>query len=268
MTTFVSALKEPQGLWMNGGAVAYATFGYVLGFAGLFHSSLLVNAISTMLLAHAMTIAAYLIHECGHNLVFRRSRHNAALGRAMSWLCGAAYGTYEDMRYKHFRHHVDNDDVVWFEYDEFFEKHPVVTRAVKVLEWFYIPAHDLIMHFIMVFTSFIIPQRRDQRVRNVTVILVLAHAHAFGFQPDNIGVEVAESVGVSNGDINPADLTNLVAHGITLVRMKSGMKPHYRRSRPRRHAPSQDRPHPWDSPPAADCGRAAGGYDGIDAVVN
>ena len=172
MTTLVSALKEPQGLWMNGGAIAYATIGYILGLAGLFHASLLVNAASTLLLAHAMTIAAYLIHECGHNLVFKRSRHNAALGRAMSWLCGAAYGTYEDMRYKHFRHHVDNDDVVWFEYDEFFEKHPYVTRAVKVLEWFYIPAHDLIMHFIMVFTSFIIPQRRDQRRRNVTVIVV------------------------------------------------------------------------------------------------
>jgi fatty acid desaturase len=172
MTTLVSALKEPQGLWMNGGAVAYATLGYILGFAGLFHESLVVNAASTLLLAHSMTIAAYLIHECGHNLVFKRSRHNAALGRAMSWLCGAAYGTYEDMRYKHFRHHVDNDDVVWFEYDEFFGKHPVLTRAVKFLEWFYIPAHDLIMHFIMVFTSFIIPQRRDQRRRNVTVILI------------------------------------------------------------------------------------------------
>jgi fatty acid desaturase len=69
-----------------------------------------VNAAATLLLAHAMVIAAYLIHECGHNLVFKRSRHNAALGRAMSWLCGASYGTYEDMRYKHFRHHVDNDE--------------------------------------------------------------------------------------------------------------------------------------------------------------
>ena len=76
------------------------------------------------------------------------------------------------MRYKHFRHHVDNDDVVWFEYEEYFEKHPVVLRCVQFLEWFYIPAHDLIMHFIMIFTSFIIPQRRDQRARNVRVIVI------------------------------------------------------------------------------------------------
>lgn len=172
MSAIVALFKEPDGVSMNGGALLYACVAYVAGFAGLFHESWAVNAAATLLLAHAMIIAAYLIHECGHNLVFTRSRHNAVLGRAMSWLCGAAYGTYEDMRYKHFRHHVDNDDVVWFEYEKFFERHPLVLRTVRVLEWFYIPAHDLVMHFVMVFTSFIIPQRREQRGRNVAVILI------------------------------------------------------------------------------------------------
>lgn len=165
-------LKEPEGLRYNGVALFYAVVGYILGFAGLFNDAWAVNAMATLLLAHSMTIAAYLIHECGHQLVFRSSRHNARLGRVLSWLCGAAYGTYEDMRYKHFRHHVDNDDVVWFQYERFFEKHPLVLRVTRVLEWFYIPAHDLIMHFIMVFTSFIIPQRHDQRLRNVSVIVI------------------------------------------------------------------------------------------------
>jgi fatty acid desaturase len=165
-------LKERAGLRHNGLALAYAIAAYALGFYGLFRPEWAVNGLAVLLLAHGMVIAAYLIHECGHQLVFRRASHNAMLGRAMSWLCGAAYGTYEDMRYKHFRHHVDNDDVVWFEYEEFFERHPIVLRITRILEWFYIPAHDLIMHFIMVFTSFIIPQRRDQRVRNVLVILL------------------------------------------------------------------------------------------------
>ena len=165
-------LKEPQGLLYYGAATGYAFVGYGLGFAGLFHVNWFVNCIATLLLAHAMTIAAYLIHECGHNLVFAHSRHNAVLGRIMSWLCGAAYGTYEDMRYKHFRHHVDNDDVVWFDYDRFFEEHPLVTGTTRLLEWFYVPAEDLIMHAVMVSTSFVIPQRRKQRVRNVTVILI------------------------------------------------------------------------------------------------
>ncbi len=165
-------LKHPQGMSYYGGAVAYATIAYVVGFAGLFADSWPTSLAAMLLLAHSMVIAAYMIHECGHNLVFENSRHNAALGRFMSWLCGAAYGTYEDMRYKHFRHHVDNDDVVWFDYDAFFERHPRVTAITRLLEWLYIPAHDLIMHTVMVFTSFVIPQRRQQRRRNVTVILV------------------------------------------------------------------------------------------------
>lgn len=172
MSTNPGLLKDPAGWRYYSAAIGYAVGGYALGIVGLFDSFWLVNVAATLLLAHAMTIAAYLIHECGHNLIFQRSRNNAKLGRVMSWLCGAAYGTYEDMRYKHFRHHVDNDDVVWFAYDDFFERHPVLTNITRVLEWAYVPAHDLIMHFVMVFTSFVIPQRRNQRLRNVTVILI------------------------------------------------------------------------------------------------
>lgn len=165
-------LREPAGLIYNGVALLYVAGGYALGFYGLFQAHWAVNTLATLLLAHSMIIAAYLIHECGHQLVFKRSKHNARLGAAMSWVCGAAYGTFDDMRYKHFRHHVDNDDVVWFDYEKFFAQHPVALKITRALEWFYIPAHDLIMHFIMVFTSFIIPERRNQRTRNVVVILI------------------------------------------------------------------------------------------------
>jgi fatty acid desaturase len=165
-------LKDPLGWRYYGAAVLYTVAAYVLGLAGLFAPSYVINAVATVILAHGMVIAAYLIHECGHNLVFTSPRSNARLGRAMSWLCGASYGTYEDIRYKHFRHHVDNDDVVWFAYDEFFARHPLVTRVTRLLEWFYVPAHDLIMHGVMVLTSFVIPQRRDQRIRNVAVIMI------------------------------------------------------------------------------------------------
>jgi fatty acid desaturase len=170
--SIVNKLYESQCLRYNAAALAYALLGYVTGLAGLFSPHWAINLSATLLLAHAMTIAAYLIHECGHNLVFKSIKDNARLGRFLAWICGAAYGTYEDMRYKHFRHHVDVDDVAWFDYERFFEEHPRILKMTKFLEWFYIPAHDMIMHTIMVFTSFIIPQRRKQRRRNVTVILV------------------------------------------------------------------------------------------------
>jgi omega-6 fatty acid desaturase (delta-12 desaturase) len=168
----ISKFNEAAGLWYYGAALSYAVGGYVLGWIGLFQSSWLLNAGAIFVLGHAMVIAAYLIHECGHNLIFKSIKDNSKLGRALSWMCGSSYGTYEDIRYKHFRHHIDVDDAVWFDYEAFFKKHPLVLRLTRFLEWFYIPAHDLIMHFIMVFTSFIIPKRRNQRRRNVQVILI------------------------------------------------------------------------------------------------
>ncbi len=164
--------RDSKGVLYYSLALAYACLGYVAGFAGLFAGNWLVNAAATLLLAHAMIIAAYLIHECGHNAIFHRHRDNATLGSLLSWMCGAAYGTYEDIRYKHFRHHVDNDDVVAFDYDKVFENNPTLTRVAKALEWLYIPAHDIMMHGVMVFTSWIIPERRSQRRRNLVVILV------------------------------------------------------------------------------------------------
>jgi fatty acid desaturase len=167
-----ASFRDPQGALYHGGAVVYALLAYGFGWAGLFHESWAVNAVATLVLAHGMTIAAYMIHECGHSTVFRRNSANFRLGRFLSWVCGASYGTFEDMRDKHFRHHVDVDDVVWFDYEQFFRDHPLVLRATQAFEWLYIPAHDLILHAIMVFTSFLIPERRDQRARNVAVIAI------------------------------------------------------------------------------------------------
>ena len=172
MTALSSALREPQGLAWHGGAVLYSLLAYGSGLAGLFHANAWINAGATLLLAHGMIIAAYMVHECGHNTVFRKQIHNQYLGRFLTWICGASYGTFEDIRYKHLRHHVDNDDVVCFDYEKFFLAHPRILRVTRILEWFYIPAHDLVMHTIMVFTSFVIPERRSQRRRNVTIILV------------------------------------------------------------------------------------------------
>jgi fatty acid desaturase len=174
----INLFKKPEGFMYHGLAVGYSLIAFALGFLGLFAQHWAVNAVAVVLLAHGMIIAAYMIHECGHNTVFRKNQHNARLGTFLTWICGAAYGTYEDIRYKHFRHHVDNDDVVWFDYEAFFVRHPIIFRVTRFLEFFYIPAHELLMHFILVFCSFIIPQRHNQRRRNVGVILVRGGAYA------------------------------------------------------------------------------------------
>ncbi len=169
---FIKVFHEPAGLLYHGTALLYALSGYVLGLCGLFSPHWLINLGATIWLAHAMVIAAYMIHECGHNTVFRSNDYNARLGRFLNWICGSSYGTFEDIRFKHFRHHMDNDDSVWFDYDEFWQEYPWIAKIAQFFEWFYIPAHEFLMHFIMIFASFIVPQRRDQRVRNVAVILI------------------------------------------------------------------------------------------------
>jgi omega-6 fatty acid desaturase (delta-12 desaturase) len=172
MSVLTDYFHEPRGLLFHGAALLYGMGGYLLGLFGLFSDNLWVNAAATLLLGHAMIICAYMIHECGHNTVFRSNDTNAHLGRVLNWICGTSYGTFEDIRYKHFRHHMDNDDAVWFMCDEFFESHPRLVQWIRLLEWFYIPAHDIVMHFVTVFGAFIIPQRRDQRIRNLLVILI------------------------------------------------------------------------------------------------
>lgn len=172
MTPITRHFHEPQGLWYHGAALLYGVGGYLAGLWGLFSANPWVNAGAVLLLGHAMTICAYMIHECGHNTVFRSNRANARLGRFLNWICGTSYGTFEDIRYKHFRHHLDNDDAVWFEHEAFIERHPRLAEAIKLLEWFYIPAHDMIMHFITMFTAFLIPQRRGQWRRNLLVLAI------------------------------------------------------------------------------------------------
>ena len=164
--------KTAKGRLWHSGAIGYSVVVYAVGWWLLLTANWITFLPGVILLGHAMIIAAYLIHECAHNTVFTVNRHNMQLGSLLGWICGSCYGTVEDIRTKHFRHHVENDDVVWFDYEAFFKRHPLVYRVTIFLEWCYIPAHCILMHAIMVFTGFIIPERRNQLPRNVTVILI------------------------------------------------------------------------------------------------
>lgn len=170
--------KDRTGARMHTLALGYAALAYGLGLTGQFSSHWGVNLLATVLLAHGMVICAYMLHECAHNTVFRTNQHNARLGKLLTWATGSCYGTYEDIRHKHFRHHVDQGDLIWFEYDKWFARHPLALRVVQVLEWCFIPAHDLLMHALMVVGAFVIPQRKAQRLHNALVIVVRGGLYA------------------------------------------------------------------------------------------
>lgn len=168
----IHLFKDKTGFVYHSLALTYAVLAYFTGFAALFSDDWRINAVGLLVLAHGMVISGYMLHECAHNTVFRRNEHNARLGRMLMWLNGSCYGAYEDVRYKHFRHHVDNGDLCWFDYQNWFQRHPLVLKLVQVLEWLYIPGHEIVMHTLMVFGAFIIPERRSQRLHNATVIVI------------------------------------------------------------------------------------------------
>jgi fatty acid desaturase len=167
-----AVFRDPQGLPWFSAALGYALGAWAGGFLLLFQPGWIAGVTGTLLLAHGLVISAYLIHECAHNTVFWSNEANARLGAALGWIVGSAYTTHENIRYKHFRHHVDVDDVAWFDYLELFRRHPRLLRLIRALEWAYIPAHELLMHGLMAIETFVIPERRAQRARNLTVLAV------------------------------------------------------------------------------------------------
>lgn len=164
--------RHRDGVLPNLLAFSYAFGGYAAGWWLISREAWLANAAGILLLAHAMIIAAYLIHECAHNTLFTDNVNNARFGEVLLWLTGACYGTYEGLRHKHFRHHVDRADVVAFNFRTLLLQHPVVLRVLQILEWFYIPAVDIVMHWLVPLMPFVLPARKAQRMRVVTTLLI------------------------------------------------------------------------------------------------
>lgn len=164
--------KYADGRWPNLLALLYAFAGYGLGLFLITRPSLWLNIPGTLLLAHAMVIASYLVHECAHNTIFARNEDNARLGKILNWLTGACYGSYEVIRRKHFRHHVDRADVVAFDFREHFRSRPKAARLMEALEWLYVPAQDMYMHVLVLFVPFTLESRRNDRGRVLLTLLI------------------------------------------------------------------------------------------------
>lgn len=165
-------MREDVGLRPNLFALGYATIGHLVGLVLLTRSALPLNALGILLAMHTMVIAAYLIHEAAHMNLFRDQRHNRYAGELLSWICGAAYASFDRIRHMHLRHHRDRADVARFDYKVFLRRLPApLRRMVYGLEWAYVPAVELIMHFQLLGRPFVNPAEAGRRGR---VLVVLA----------------------------------------------------------------------------------------------
>jgi len=154
-------------------ALTYVLAAYVGGWALLLRGSLAAWLLGVPLLAHAMVLAAYLVHECAHGNIVRRRGADAALGELMSFLCGGAYGSFGRIRHLHVRHHRDKGDFATFDYHAFLAARPARWRwTIAALEWAYVPAVELLMHAQVIARPFVVPALAGERPRVVAMLAV------------------------------------------------------------------------------------------------
>ncbi len=167
--------RYADGRVPNSLALAYTLAGYLGGLALLFSANAWLNVLGTLLLGHAMLIAAYLIHEFAHGTIFAKPAHNTRAAVVCSWLSGSCYADFQDLRNKHMRHHVDRADVVTFDTKVFLKRCPTwAVKLVEALEWAYVPAVELIMHAYVIALPFITdsPAHRARRGKVLAMLAV------------------------------------------------------------------------------------------------
>lgn len=153
-------------------AFTYVLTSFVMGIALVINTSWIGFFSGTLLLAHGMVIAAYLIHECAHNTLFANNSWHKPVGEFLMWLTGACYGEYEGIRKKHFRHHVDRADVINYDYRRILKRSRLLRGLVYTLEFLYIPAVDLLMHAMVLMMPFILESRKHLRKRVIKVFVI------------------------------------------------------------------------------------------------
>lgn len=167
-----SVWREADGAIPNALAIGYAVSGYIAGFVAMAAQPVWLNALGVLLSAHAMVIAAYLIHEAAHYTLFARQATNRAIGELMNFIAGGAYASFDRIRHLHLRHHRDRADVTCFDYKRFLRARPRLQRLVCALEWAYVPAVEIIMHLqVILRPMFEASQRRH--LPRVLAMLVL-----------------------------------------------------------------------------------------------
>lgn len=169
------AFKNLESVLPNCLAFSFAIFGYALGVLMLFNTHWLVNAAGVLLTAQALIISAYLLHEFSHWSIFKTPQNNRCWGIIMSWINGSCYSRFEEIRSKHMHHHVDRADVLTFNVQHLMRDMPSPIRnTIKVLEWAYIPALEILMHFLVIVLPFTRPEWHYKRRRLIAIILVRA----------------------------------------------------------------------------------------------
>jgi fatty acid desaturase len=176
---FVSRhFRYPDGVAPNVAALGVTLGGYPLAIALLVQPGWPARAAGCALLTLALVWSAYFIHEFAHGAIFRTAAANRRWGVLMTWLNGSCYASFDGLRRKHMRHHVERADVITFDVQGFLRAAPAPLRkAVLALEWMYVPAVEFIMRGFVIALPFMRPERKG-RARVLAILAVRTAAFA------------------------------------------------------------------------------------------
>ncbi len=164
--------RYKDGALPNIAALTYCFAGYGAGLYLITTSSWLLNAAGTLLLAHALIVSAYFIHEFAHGAIFSKPQLNDGMGEVMAWITGACFASYQGLKEKHLRHHADRLDVVTFDYREFLARQPGFVRGIVLaLEWAYIPAVEILMHGFVIASQYKSGDAARQRATSIMLAI-------------------------------------------------------------------------------------------------
>lgn len=144
---------------------------WLVSFPLMVQPDLLLDLVGVWLCAHAMLLAAYLVHEAAHQSLFPSQRANHWIGEAMTFVAGAPYASFERIRHMHIRHHVERADLACFDPKELIRGRPVLGRVVEALEWAYIPAVEVLMRLQLICRPVFVASQHRHLPRVVAMLL-------------------------------------------------------------------------------------------------
>jgi len=161
-----NAFRYDDGAGPNIAAISLTLAGYAAGVGMLGHANWIINVLGFFLVAQTLIWSAYYIHEFAHNAIFKSAVANERWGTLMSWINGSCYASFDDMRRKHMRHHVERADVITFDVQGFLKRSPGWLRnTVLALEWAYFPAVEFLMRAFVLALPFQDDRKRAARSR-------------------------------------------------------------------------------------------------------
>src|SRR6266404_5571436 len=164
--------RDREAALANTVVLAWTCAGWLGSFALMGAHAVILNIAGVLLCAHTMIIAAYLVHEAAHQTLFAAHRANAFAGEVMNFIAGSAYASFERIRHMHIRHHLDRADLTCFDFKGLIQGRPGVRRTLQILEWAYVPATEVLMHWQVVARPFFVASQRRHLPRVAAMLIV------------------------------------------------------------------------------------------------